>query len=336
MAETSVAPLRWGVIGCGDVVEHKSGPSINAAERSRMAVVMRRDGAAARDFARRHAVAEWTDDAAAVVGSDNVDIVYVATPPASHLQYVRAAAAAGKHVLVEKPMALNAADARLMVDACASAGVELFVAYYRRFQPHVLRMRELLAAGAIGRPAHGCADIAVGGFARRIAAGTRTWRDDPAIAGGGGFVDMASHRIDLLVWLLGAVADAAGVAARYEPDLAVEQAAVAAMRMRSGALCSVSGDFHSGRDADRFAIYGERGTLTADPLDGHIVTLSTAAATEEFRCTPFPAPHLGLVRHIEAVLLDGAHNRASGTDGVVTETVLDCAVRGRMAGVPLQ
>ena len=107
-----------------------------------MVVAMCRDGAAARDFARRHAVPEWTDDAGAVMGSGNVDVVYVATPPSSHLQYVRAAAAAGKHVLVEKPMALNAAEARLIVEACASAGVELFVAYYRRFQPHSIAKPE--------------------------------------------------------------------------------------------------------------------------------------------------------------------------------------------------
>ena len=329
MSESPKAPLGWGVIGCGDVVEHKSGPSIAAAERSRMAIAMRRDAAAARDFARRHGVAQWTDDAGAVIGSNEVDVVYVATPPSSHLRYVRAAAAAGKHVLVEKPMALNESEARLMVEACAEAGVELFVAYYRRFQPHVLRMRELLAAGAIGRPAHGSADIAVGDVARRIAAGARAWRSDPAVAGGGWFVDMASHRIDLLVWLLGAVDDATGVAACYQPDLAVEQSAVAALRMRCGALCSVSADFHSGRDADRFAVHGERGTLAADPLDGHVVTLDTAGATEEFRCTPFPAPHLGLVRHIEEVLIDGAPNQASGVGGVAAETVLDRAVRGR-------
>ena len=325
------APLRWGVIGCGDVVEHKSGPSISASERSRMAMAMRRDAAAARDFAHRHGLAQWTDDAAAVVGSGQVDIVYVATPPSSHLHYVCVAAAAGKPVLVEKPMATSAEQARAMVEACTQAGVELFVAYYRRFQPHVLRMRELLAAGAIGRPAHGCADIAVGDVAHRVAAGDRGWRGDPVIAGGGWFVDMASHRIDLMVWLLGAVDDATGVAARYQSDLAVEQSAVAALRMRSGALCSVSADFHSGRDADRFVIYGERGTLTADPLDGHVVTLDTAGATEEFRHCPFPAPHLGLVRHIESVLLDGASNQASGSDGLVTETVLDRAARGSAA-----
>ena len=326
MAEAGTGALGWGVIGCGDVVEHKSGPSIAAAGRSRMTVVMRRDAAEARDFARRHGVAAWTGDAGAVIGGQ-VDVVYVATPPSSHLQYVRAAAAAGKHVLVEKPMALNESEAHLMVAACAEAGVELFVAYYRRFQPHVLRMKELLAAGAIGRPAYGYADIAVGDTARRIAAGARGWRSDPAVAGGGWFVDMASHRIDLLVWLLGPVADAVGVAARYQPDLAVEQSGVAAMRMRGGALCSVSADFHYGRDADRVAIHGERGSLTADPLEGHMVTLATAEATEEFRCTPFRAPHLGLVRHIESVLLDGTPNQASGASGVVTETVLDRTVR---------
>ena len=100
------------------------------------------------------------------------------------------------------------------------------------------------------------------------------------------------------------------------------------MRMRGGALCSVSADFHSGRDADRFAIHGECGSLTADPLDGHVVTLATAAATEEYPYTPFPAPHLGLIRHVEEVLLDGASNQASGADGTITEMVLDRTVRG--------
>ena len=320
------AVLGWGVVGCGDVVERKSGPAITAAQRSRLALVMRRDGAAALDFARRHGADGWTSDARQVIGSDAVDVVYVATPPSSHLHYVRGAAAAGKHVLVEKPMALNAAEAREMVAACAAAGVELFVAYYRRFQPHVLRMRELLAAGAIGRPRQAEVDLATGGLARRLAAGRREWRDDPAISGGGGFVDMGSHRIDLLAWMLGPVAEAHAVAARYQPDLAVEQNAAVVMRMESGALCSLRGDFASGRDADRFVITGEGGQISADPLDGHAVTLAAANGVEELCFDPFPAPHLGLVRHVEAVLLDGAENQVSGRDGVVTETVLD-AVR---------
>ena len=323
MAIERAAGLGWGVVGCGDVVEHKSGPAIGHAPRSDMVLVMRRDGAAARDFARRHGVARWTGAAQQVIDNDAVDIVYVATPPSSHFEYVLAAAAAGKHVLVEKPMAMNAAEGREMVAACAAAGVELFVAYYRRFWPHILRLRALLAEGVIGRPLLGVVDVSWDDVAGRRRAGTRAWRDDPAIGGGGGFVDICSHRIDLLVWLLGPVAAAHGVATRFDRDLEVEQIAAAVMRMESGALCSVIGDFHSARDVDRFFIGGERGRVTADPLDGHALTLETVNGTEELRFSRLAAPHLGLVRHIEAVLLDGAVNQIPGTDGVVTETVLD-------------
>ena len=333
MAMEQQAGLGWGVVGCGDVVEHKSGPAIAHAPRSRMTVVMRRDSAAARDFAHRHGVAKWTDSAQQVIGDDVVDIVYVATPPSSHLQYVLAAAAAGKHVLVEKPMAMNAAEGREMVAACAAAGVELFVAYYRRFWPHILRLRALLAEGAIGRPLQGVVDVSWGEVAQRRAAGGREWRDDPAIGGGGGFVDIGSHRIDLLVWLLGPVAAAHGVATRFDPDLEVEQVASAVMRMESGALCSIIGDFHSARDVDRFFIGGEDGCITADPLDGHAFTLATANGTEDLSFKRLAAPHLGLVRHIEAVLLDGAANQIPGTDGVITETVLD-TVRAAVVSAP--
>ena len=257
MAIERAAGLGWGVVGCGDVVEHKSGPAIGHAPRSDMVLVMRRDGAAARDFARRHGVARWTGAAQQVIDDDAVDIVYVATPPSSHLEHVLAAAAAGKHVLVEKPMAMNAAEGREMVVACAAAGVELFVAYYRRFWPHILRLRALLAEGVIGRPLLGVVDVSWDDVAGRRRAGTRAWRDDPAVGGGGGFVDICSHRIDLLVWLLGPVAAAHGVATRFDRDLEVEQIAAAVMRMESGALCSVIGDFHSARDVDRFFIGGE-------------------------------------------------------------------------------
>ena len=327
------AGLGWGVVGCGDVVEHKSGPAIANAPRSEMVSVMRRDGAAARDFARRHGVARWSDDARQVIGDAAVDVVYVATPPSSHLEYVRAAAAAGKHVLVEKPMAMSAAEGGEMAAACAAAGVELFVAYYRRFWPHILRLRGLLAQGVIGRPLLGMVDVSWGDVAGRRLAGTREWRDDPALGGGGGFVDICSHRIDLLVWLLGPVAAAHGVATRFDRDLQVEQIASVVMSMESGALCSVVGDFHSSREVDRFFIGGEHGGITADPLDDHALALETANGSEELRFERLAAPHLGLVRHVEAVLLDGAANQVPGAHGVITETVLD-TVRGAVVLTP--
>ncbi|RMF05292.1 MAG: gfo/Idh/MocA family oxidoreductase, partial [Chloroflexi bacterium] len=102
-----MATIKWGIIGCGDVTEVKSGPGFQKAKNSELVMVMRRNGKLARDYARRHNVPRWTDDAAALVNNPDVDAVYVATPPSSHQEYTLLAAQAGKPVYVEKPMALN-------------------------------------------------------------------------------------------------------------------------------------------------------------------------------------------------------------------------------------
>jgi predicted dehydrogenase len=104
--------LGWGLIGCGDVAAKKSGPAIRQSSVARLVTVMRRDAARARAFAEAHGVPRWTTRAEEVYEDRDVDIVYVATPPSSHRQYVVAAAEAGKHVLVEKPMGLSAAEDR--------------------------------------------------------------------------------------------------------------------------------------------------------------------------------------------------------------------------------
>jgi len=317
-------PLGWGIVGCGDVVEHKSGPSIAGADRSRIVAVMRRQPDKARPFAEAHGAALCTDDAAAVIEHPDVDIVYVATPPAAHKEYVLAAARAGKTVLVEKPMGLTAAAGRAMVEACDAAGVELFVAYYRRFQPHALRMAELIDAGRLGTPVAAQIDFAI------AAPPTYDWgwRIVPSVSGGGLFVDVVSHRIDLMIRLLGAPAATVGLTATFGTTGGVEDVAAATIRFAGGAVCSVQGDFASARTADRFVIAGTDGAIVADPLDGHAFTFQAGETTAAHRFDPYPAPHLGLIRHIERVL-DGAEpNGASGRDGLLTDRVID-AVLGR-------
>jgi len=142
--------VRFGIVGCGDVTEVKSGPAFQKVSGSALTAVMRRDGAKARDYAERHGVPRWTDDAAELIAGDDVDAVYVATPPSSHLEYVRMAAQAGKPVYVEKPMGTTLQECDAMLGACRRAGVPLFVAYYRRALPRFERVRELLQEGAIG------------------------------------------------------------------------------------------------------------------------------------------------------------------------------------------
>lgn len=201
--------VRWGILGCGDVTEVKSGPALQLAEGSALVAVMRRDAERARDHARRHGVPRWYDDADALIHDPEVDAVYVATPPSSHETYVIRAAAAGKPVYVEKPMAPTfEACARMMV-ACATEGVPLYVAFYRRALPRCQAVRRLLEESAIGRP------MSVTVVHARPAssaerAGDLDWRVIPDISGGGHFVDLASHTLDLLDYLLGPIDGARG------------------------------------------------------------------------------------------------------------------------------
>src|SRR5512136_2500423 len=143
--------IRWGIIGCGNVTEVKSGPGFQKANNSQLVAVMRRNGALAKDYAERHGVRKWYDDANALIADPDVDAVYIATPPASHKEHTLAVARAGKPVYVEKPMAMNYAECEEMIEACRSAGVKLFVAYYRRALPRFLKVKGLVESGVIGQ-----------------------------------------------------------------------------------------------------------------------------------------------------------------------------------------
>ncbi|MFS0723391.1 Gfo/Idh/MocA family protein [Paenibacillus sp. 1P07SE] len=201
--------IRWGIIGCGNVTEVKSGPAFQKAEGSRLTAVMRRDGAKAEDYARRHGVGKWYANADDLIRDPEVDAVYIATPPAEHLPYTLQAAEAGKPVYVEKPMALDAEECLEMAEACRAARVPLFVAYYRRALPRFLKVKELLDTGAIGR-IHAVNTRHWRRPSEQEMRGDLPWRLQREIAGGGHFVDLASHTLNLIDYLVGPITQAEG------------------------------------------------------------------------------------------------------------------------------
>jgi predicted dehydrogenase len=138
--------IRWGIIGCGNVTEVKSGPALQKADHSALVAVMRRNGDLARDYAQRHNVPRWYDNAEALARDPEVDAIYVATPPSSHKEYALLAARVGKPVYVEKPMAMNHAECAEMIDVCRAAGIPLFVAYYRRALERFLAIKTLIVS----------------------------------------------------------------------------------------------------------------------------------------------------------------------------------------------
>src|SRR5688572_1340680 len=143
--------VRWGIIGCGDVCEVKSGPGFQKASASALVAVMRRDGTKAADYAKRHGVPRWYDDADRLIEDPEVDAVYVATPPGSHLEYALRVARAGKPCYVEKPMARSYVECQRMIEAFEKARMPLFVAYYRRALPRFVKAKEVIESGRLGR-----------------------------------------------------------------------------------------------------------------------------------------------------------------------------------------
>src|SRR6478672_1811075 len=143
--------IRWGIIGCGDVTELKSGPAFNKVPDSVLTAVMRRDVVKAKDYATRHNVPKWYSDAHQLINDPDIDAIYVATPPDSHEQYTLDSIAAGKPVYVEKPMALNVAASKRMAETSRKNNIKVCVAHYRREQPLFKKIKELVDSGAIGK-----------------------------------------------------------------------------------------------------------------------------------------------------------------------------------------
>ncbi len=199
--------IKWGIIGCGDVTEVKSGPAFQKVSNSELVAVMRRDGVKAKDYAQRHGVPTWYDDAQKLIDDSNVTAIYVATPPSSHEEYTIQALKAGKPVYVEKPMTIDAASATRMVQASIDTGTKLSVAHYRREQPRFKKMKALIDAGEIGEVrlvTLQCIEPP------RFTDKESFWRVDPAIAGGGMFHDLAPHQLDIMLYFFGNYKQASG------------------------------------------------------------------------------------------------------------------------------
>lgn len=308
--------IRWGIIGCGAVCEVKSGPGFRKATDSALVAVMRRDRGAAADFAYRHGVANFYDDASKLLANTLVDAVYIATPPSSHLRYTLMAAAAGKAVYVEKPMAMNAEECRAMIDACTAARVPLFVAFYRRALPRFVEIKQRLDSGAIGKVL--CATISL---SMPPAPATDSWRSDPLENGGGRFFDLACHQLDLLDFLFGPVVSTHAHARSAE--LITASFAFASGVQASGAWC-----FDAGIVTDTIEIVGTQGVLAFSMFDcTPPVLLETVDAVEDIQVMPEAHVQQPLIQTIVDELNGDGKCPSTGHSALRTARVMDEILR---------
>jgi predicted dehydrogenase len=316
--------VRWGIIGCGDVTEVKSGPAFQKIKNSELVAVMRRTGELAKDYAERHNVPKWYDNADELINDSEVDAVYIATPPGSHKEYTLKAAKAGKPVYVEKPMARDFSECQEMIAACEAAGVPLYVAYYRRAQPRFLKVKELLEQGAIGEV--------------RFVSSTQyqkpsddvldpeylPWRVQPELAGGGLFFDLASHTLDLFDFLLGPIKSVQGFASNQAGHYRAEDIVSGTYVFESGIHGVGNWCFTACENVDVNEIVGSKGKITFSTFGNEPIVMTTADGTKDWSFKRPEHVHQPLVETIVAELTGDSSSQcpSSGVTGARTNWVM--------------
>jgi predicted dehydrogenase len=315
------------MIGCGDVAEVKSGPGFYKARHSRLVAVMRRNGTLAADFARRHGVPRWHDDADAIIHADDIDAVYIATLTDSHRDYTLRCAAAGKPVYVEKPMALELVHCVEMVDACKASDVPLWVAYYRRSLPRFVAVRDLLGAGVIGD----VRVVTVRQFRRAPTAGDLSapalaWRAD-ASRGGGLFFEGVGHTLDILDYLLGPIADVHAFADNQARAHATEDVVVAGFRFASGVYGSGTWCYASDADDECVDVIGSRGAIRFSVTRPVPIRITTSDGVREMPIGDPPHVQQPLIQSIVDELNGGGCCPSNAESALRTARVQDAIVR---------
>ena len=314
--------IRWGIIGCGNVTEVKSGPGFQLSENSELIAVMRRDAAKAEDYARRHQVPRWYRSANDLIKDNEVDAVYIATPPDSHLLYAQAVAAAGKPVYVEKPMGRNFAEAQQMVDLCKKARVPLFVAHYRRGLSRFNTIRQLVQEGSLGEVR------AVNMTFHKPPAevdvqGGDNWRVRPEIAGCGYFCDLAPHMIDIIQYICGPIEKAAGQATNLGGLYEAEDTVSGYFRFASGAHGSGLWNFNSNPYLDRTEIIGTKGKISFAIFGNEPLLLETKNERREISAENPRHIQQPLIQTIVDQLLGRGLCPSTGDDALSTYRIMD-------------
>lgn len=289
--------IKWGIIGCGNVTDIKSGPAFNKIDSSRIVAVMRRDAEKAREYAVKHKVGNYYSDAELLINDPDVNAIYIATPPDSHAIYAILAMKAGKPVYVEKPMARTYQECLQMIECSKKTRIPLFVAYYRRALHYFLKVKELIESNILGEILHIDLKLFKSPGKLDFDKANLPWRLNPQISGGGYFIDLASHQLDILEYYFGEAklleSSATNEAGLYEVEDTVNATFDYPNNISFKGMWSfVSPKFQV---MDRTIIKGDKGTLAFSFFTGESIQLKVKDSVESF---PIIAP-----KHIQQPMI---------------------------------
>jgi predicted dehydrogenase len=316
-----VDTVRWGIIGCGDVAEHKSGPPLYQTPKSELIAVMRRDENAARDFAKRHTVPRWYSDGDALLEDPEINAVYIATPHHLHLPYAIKAAHAQKIVFCEKPMGTSLSEAQSIVEVCHAQGVQLCAAYYRRFWPVAIKLKELLAENAIGSLIQ--ARIQLCDYFNGDP--ERTWITTLTQAGGGALANAGSHWIDLSRFLFGEIVSLTAVCSYYV-GFEVEDGACMIMITQKNCSIILSSTWQGKVSINEVDMIGTEGRIFVPDLSAGIIQLVRGRSrVDTIKAQRSGPAHKELVKELVNNLISGAPVPVAGEEAVAVWKILEAA-----------
>jgi 1,5-anhydro-D-fructose reductase (1,5-anhydro-D-mannitol-forming) len=314
--------VRWGIIGCGDVTEKKSGPAYQKTGGFEIKSVMRRDIGKAEDYARRHNIDKYGADADALINDPEIDAVYIATPPDTHKYYALKVAEAGKPCCIEKPMAPTYADCVAISKVFEEKQIPLFVAYYRRSLPRFLMVKQWIDEGRIGTVRNLHWHLTKVPSAVDIS-GEYNWRTDAQIAAAGYFEDLASHGLDLFIYFFGDVKEVSGVSLNQQGLYTAKDAVAASWLHESGVTGTGSWNFGAFKRDDAVIIYGSEGTISFAVFEDVPLVLTNAGGREEVIVEHPENIQLYHVQNMREHLLGNMEHPSTGRTGAHTNWVLD-------------
>ncbi len=316
--------IKWGIIGCGDVTEKKSGPAFNKVADSELVAVMRRDAAKAEGYAKRHNVPKWYNNADDLINDPEINAVYIATPPLQHEGYAVKAMAAGKPVYVEKPVSLSAAAAGRILEASEKYRQKISVAHYRRQQPVFLKVKELLDNNVIG-------DVRFAGLQMLqtpkpdlVAATEENWRVNPAVSGGGLFHDLAPHQLDLMVYFFGAVKEASGIALNQGSFYQADDLVTGNVLFQNNVVFTGTWCFTvpEGEQKDVCTLIGSEGKISF-PVFNSQITITKNGKEERLDFEPLQHVQQPMIAQVVQYFLGKRGNPCSVKDAIESMEIMD-------------
>ena len=319
--------INWGIIGCGDVTEVKSGPAFNKAPNSKLVAVMRRNSAKAEDYAKRHGVPKWYSNANDLINDPDVNAIYVATPPLHHEEYAIKAMKAGKPVYVEKPMALNAEAAERIARVANETGVKTCIAHYRRQQPLFLKVKELLQQGAIGKVRLIDLKMLQPHQSDLITKTETNWRIDASVSGGGLFYDLAPHQLDLMFYFFGEATTVSGISINASGFYNADDTTCGQIVFENNIVMNGIWCFTVAEKKDLCEIIGSEGKLSFSIFDHKQLMLEREGTQTVIEFERLQHVQQPMIQKVVEYFLDESPNPCTVDEGVEVMKMMDAITR---------